>query len=148
MTEPINIVLGRLDGHKLRESGRDRWRACCPAHGGSNPSALSIGIGDNGGVLLRCWQGCTVEEVVMSLGIDMVDLFPPRADAPGSGSGPMKRKRLITAGQALELLDHEITLAIVCAADMAEGKTLDDGTRQRLLQGAARVGLMRDEVRA
>jgi hypothetical protein len=148
VTQPIDLVLQRLDGSKVRESGRDRWRACCPAHGGSNSSALSIGIGDNGGVLLRCWQGCTVEQVAVALGLDMTDLFPPRPDAPGAGAPPLKRRRLITAGQALDLLDGEMTLVIVCAADLAHGKEIDEPTRERLIQGAARVSLLRDEVHA
>jgi len=52
MTRPIDLVLSRLGGFEPRENGRDRWRACCPAHRGANPSALSIGVGDKGAVLL------------------------------------------------------------------------------------------------
>lgn len=145
MTRPIDAVLSRLDGFKLRENGRERWRACCPAHGGSNPSALSIGVGENDAVLLRCWQGCDVEQIVGALGLELSDLFPPR-QSNGHGSGPLARRRLITAGQALDLLDFEMTLAIVCASDMAAGKALDRPTRARLLQSAARVGMLRQEV--
>lgn len=147
MTGPIDIVLSRLAPFKVRAMGRDRWRACCPAHGGSNPSALSIGVGDTGAVLLRCWSECGVDEVAQALGLELSDLFPPKPQA-GNGSGPNKRRRLITAGQALELLDSEMTLAIVCASDMAGGAQLDESTRDRLLQGAARVAVLRDEVRA
>lgn len=147
MSAPIDLVLSRLDGHKLRENGRDRWRACCPAHRGSNPSALSIGIGQDDAVLLKCWQGCSADQVAQALGLELSDLFPQRP-RPGNGTAPMKRRRLISAGQALDLLDSEMTLAIVCAADMAQGKALTEQTRQRLLQGAARVTVLRDEVRA
>lgn len=147
MSSPIDLVLSRLDGYKLRENGRDRWRACCPAHGGSNPSALSIGIGQDDAVLLKCWHGCSADQVALALGLELSDLFPPRP-LPGNGSGPMKRRRLISAGQALDMLDNEMTLAIVCSADMAQGKVLANETRQRLLQGAARVTVLCDEVRA
>lgn len=146
-TSAIDNVLARLDGFKLRESGRDRWRSCCPAHGGKNPSALSIGVGSDGQVLLRCWHGCTVDQVAQALGLDLQDLFPPRR-AAGEGAPPMKRRRLLTSGQALELLDAEMTLAVVCASDLAAGKELDNATRDRLLQSAARVSMLRDEVRA
>ncbi|HEU4457773.1 MAG TPA: hypothetical protein VFR90_01460 [Methylibium sp.] len=147
MTRPIDAVLARLEGHKLRENGRDRWRACCPAHGGSNPSALSIGIGAGDQVLLRCWHGCTVDEVAGAVGLELHDLFPPRT-AAGGGSAPLKRRRMLTAGQALDLLDEEMTLAWVCAADLAEGRPLDAVTRERLLLGAARVSMLRSEARA
>jgi len=139
---PIDMVLDRLAGYKLRPNGTDRWRACCPAHGGSNPSALSIGLGNNGAVLLRCWSGCDAEAVVDALGLEIADLFPPRE----SSAGKPQQRRLITANQALELLDGEMTLAIVCASDMAQGKTLDEPTRERLLRSAARVSMLRDEV--
>ena len=147
MTRPIDLVLSRLEPHRLRENGRDRWRACCPAHGGSNPSALSVGIGQEDRVLLRCWHGCNVEEVATAIGLELQDLFPPEPQ-DGHGGGPVKRRRLITAGQALDLLDLEMTVAIVCASDMARGEPLDEPTRERLLLGATRVAMLRDEVRA
>lgn len=146
-TAPIDTVLERLGPFKLRENGRDRWRAICPAHGGSNPSALSVGIRADDAVLLKCWHGCSADQVARALGLELSDLFPKRPQA-GGGTAPLKRRRLISAGQALDLLDGEMTLAMVCAADMAQGKELAEETRQRLLQGAARVAVLRDEVRA
>ncbi len=147
MSRPIDLVLSRLDAFKLRENGRDRWRACCPAHGGKNPSALSIGVGADDQVLLRCWHGCEVEQVAHALGLELADLFPPKPQN-GHGGPPIKRRRLITAGQALDLLEAEMTLAIVCASDMARGDLLDAPTRERLMRGAARVSMLKDEVRA
>jgi hypothetical protein len=147
VSSPVDLVLSRLDGFKLRQNGRDRWRACCPAHGGSNPSALSIGEGDGGAVLLKCWQGCSVESIASALGLDLTDLFPPRQTA-GYGASAPARRRLLNAGQALELLDGEATLVLVCASDLARGEPLDEPTRERLMLGAARIALMREEVSA
>lgn len=136
----------RLDSHKLRQNGRDRWRACCPGHGGSNPSALSIGVGDEGQVLLRCWQGCEVSQIVAAMGLELSDLFPPRLDHHRGAL--IARRRLLPASQALELLGQEMTLAVVCASDLAAGKPLDEPTRERLLHSAARVGMLLEEVRS
>lgn len=141
---PIDVVLARLADCRLSETGRDRWRACCPAHGGRNRSALSIGVGAEGQVLLKCWHGCEVEQVAHALGLELEDLFPPRE----SSAGRPARRRLISAGQALELLDSEMHLAVVACAQLAEGEPLDDDTRERLLLGAARVATLRDEVHA
>jgi hypothetical protein len=148
MSTAIDTVLSRLDSFKLRENGRDRWRACCPAHGGSNPSALSVGLGDEGRVLLRCWHGCTADQVAQALGLELGELFPPKPQTAGAGHAQIKRRRLLTAGQALDLLDGEMTLAIVCAADLSEGKALDQDTHDRLRLSAARVAMLRDEVSA
>lgn len=145
---PIESVLQRLAGHNLRESGRDRWRACCPAHGGSNPSALSVGIGDDGRVLLRCWHGCTVEQIAQGLGLDVGDLFPPRPVRAGNGTSPLKRRRMLSASQALDLLEREALVIAVTAHDVHERRVITEHAWQRLRTAAARVGELAEEVRA
>lgn len=80
--------------------------------------------------------------MVSALGLELEALFPPR----DSSAGKPTRRRLISAGQALDLLDVEMALAVVCASDMAAGKTLDEATRERLLLSAARVGMLRQKA--
>lgn len=142
MSTPVDMVLSRLAPFKLRENGADRWRACCPAHGGSNPSALSIGLGDNGTVLLKCWHGCGADEVAGALGLELSDLFPPR-DRHGA---PLQKRRLISDRQALELLGDEANLVAVAAANVANGVTLTADDKTRLLRAAERVSYLRQEV--
>lgn len=66
----------RLDAHKYR----DGWRACCPAHGGDNPQALSIRRGTdkhgNPCTLLYCHAyQCSILQICDALGITVVSLF-------------------------------------------------------------------------
>jgi hypothetical protein len=145
MSRPIDLLLSRLDGFKLRENGRDRWRACCPAHGGTNASTLSVGVGNDDAVLLKCWHGCDVEQIVGALGLELTDLFPPKP-TNGHGSGPLKKRRLITDRQALDLLHDEAQLVALCAANIANGVELTDDDRSRVLTAAGRVCILRDEV--
>lgn len=147
MTRPIDLVLSRAESHGLRQNGNERWRMIGTCHGGKTPGAVSIGIGHDDAVLLKCWNGCSVDQVAGALGLELSDLFPPRP-SPGYGGEPIKRRRLLTAGQALDLLDSEILLTIVCASDMARGEPLDEETRDRLLKSAARVAMLREEVHA
>lgn len=42
------------------------FMACCPAHDDRNPS-LKIEDGDNGKVLVKCWAGCTQDQVITAL---------------------------------------------------------------------------------
>lgn len=144
---PMWRVLQRLDVHHLRPNGRDRWRARCPSCGGRNASKLSIGEGENGAVLLRCWAGCSIEAIASTLGLELTDLFPPRHSA-GYGASAPARRRLLSAGQALQLLEDEATLVLLCASDLAQGGQLDEPTRERLMLGAARIALMREEASA
>jgi hypothetical protein len=95
---PIDRVLGKLPGAKRSGSG---WKACCPAHEDAHPS-LSIGVGRDGQVLLRCHAGCTLEAVLAALGLSVSDLFPPNHEAGNSGNAstgsphgtPPRRRRI------------------------------------------------------
>ena len=49
----VTDLLNRLD--RLRKTG-EGWSALCPAHADKNPS-LSVGMGDGGQILLRCFAG-------------------------------------------------------------------------------------------
>lgn len=58
----------------------DRWRAPCPAHAGSNPTALGIAQGrDRDGnpmTLLHCFaHDCTIEAICAAMGIEVKQLF-------------------------------------------------------------------------
>lgn len=63
-------VLERLE--KVRRTPRG-FVARCPAHEDKCPS-LSLSEGDRG-ILVKCWAGCTLEEVTVALGIRITDLF-------------------------------------------------------------------------
>jgi len=69
--------LTRLE--RVKRSGKG-WTARCPAHD-DRLASLSIGEGDDGRVLVKCHAGCTVEEIVATLGLGLRDLFP---EGPGA----------------------------------------------------------------
>ena len=73
MTAPK--LLPRLES--VRSRGTGKWSARCPAHQDKNPS-LSISEGKRG-LLVKCWGGCTLDEITVTLGIEIKDLF---FDAP------------------------------------------------------------------
>jgi hypothetical protein len=126
---PADRVLGALTG--VRRTGPGRWSAVCPAHEDRRPS-LSVREADDGKLLVKCWAGCSVDEVVAGLGLRMEDLFPPRRDrSPGSGAPPERRPW--RAGDLLRLAAFEATVVLVVAADLLAGRPAD---RERLLQAA------------
>jgi len=133
MTAPIDILLARLDDP--RPTGPDRWRCACPAHGGANPSTLSIGVGANGAVLLRCWNGCALEAITTALGMDVLDLFPPR----DSSAGPMRRRRMLTARQALDLLLAETLVVFIVASDVHAQREISAADWGRLSDAVTRI---------
>jgi hypothetical protein len=139
----VDLVLSRLDNP--RPTGPERWRCACPAHGSTNPSTLSVGVGENGAVLLKCWSGCDVEAVAAALGLDLADLFQPKPEN-GHGSPPLPRRRLITASQALDVLNAEANLVAVAACNVGQGVVLTPIDRNRLLDAAARIAGVYREV--
>ena len=59
---------------KVKAAGSGKWTARCPAHADTNPS-LSISLGRDGAILLKCFAGCTTEAIVAALGLKLADLF-------------------------------------------------------------------------
>jgi hypothetical protein len=70
--EPIDRILSHLKTPTRTANG---YLAHCPAHEDKEKS-LSISTGDDGRVLLKCFAGCTVKEIVKSMRLEMRDLFP------------------------------------------------------------------------
>lgn len=132
MTAPTNALLSRLD--KVQRIGRGRWKACCPAHDDKSPS-LSIRELDDGRVLLHCFGGCPVENVLSSLGLDFSDLMP----AGGWLEGRPKERRPFYAADVLKIMRDEALLVHICASDISNGKRLSDADRGRLLLAAQRL---------
>jgi putative DNA primase/helicase len=94
-TDPIATLLARLDG--VKPAGQDKWTAKCPAHDDRSPS-LSIGIGDDGRVLVHCFANaaCTPEAIVEAVGLTLADLF---VDDRSNASRPRIKmpRRLVAA---------------------------------------------------
>jgi hypothetical protein len=137
---PIESVLGRLEDP--RPNGKERWRCRCPSCGG-NRSALSIGVGLNDSVLIRCWKGCDVEEVVTALGLIMSDLFP---SDPGASALPLPRRRMLSAHQCVEVISFECLLTWTAALNLANGHVLTSDDLTRLSTAAHRIESLVQEV--
>lgn len=69
----IDNLLNRLE--KVRSTGKSKWMARCPAHNDKNPS-LSIGVNNDGRILVHCFAGCDTYSVLSSVGLEMTDLQP------------------------------------------------------------------------
>ena len=88
-----------------KSSGAGKWKACCPAHHDRNPS-LSIGEGDDGRVLLKCFAGCTHEQIVAGLGLGVDDLYPP-AERPIRRQRKPDTRRPVGEGRRWDIADAD-----------------------------------------
>ena len=78
----IEEFLGRLQG--VTADGQGGWMACCPAHDDHNPS-MHVNRGDDGRILVKCFAGCTVDEIVGAMGLDKKDLMAEAGDTARKG---------------------------------------------------------------
>ena len=132
---PVDKLLHRLT--HVRHRGHGQWSARCPAHEDRGPS-LTVKELDDGKLLLHCFSGCSVEDVVGAVGLTVADLFPARGPrGPGAGSKPQRLK--VPAYQALEILVLEAQLIAIVGSDMVKRKTINDVDHQRLLKAVGRV---------
>ena len=76
----LNNVLSRLKGVKHQRNGS--VALCpCPDHGDRNPS-LSVREKD-GKILLKCFAGCSSQDVIAAIGLTMADLSVNRRQSRG-----------------------------------------------------------------
>ncbi len=90
----IDLVLQKLKGIRKTNQG---WTALCPAHE-DHQNSLSISEAGDGKVLLKCFAGCSAEQIVQSLGLKMSDLFP---DSPIQRDALSTSKTTATVQQSL-----------------------------------------------
>lgn len=128
-------LISRLD--KVRQRGAGQWSARCPAHDDRSPS-LSIKETGDGRTLVHCFGGCSVDQVLGAVGLEIDALFPPRDRTPGSGAAPSKLK--LPAAQALEILNREALLIFVVGSDMHNNKLISEIDFDRLATAVRRVG--------
>lgn len=131
----LEAMLSRLDKVKGRNGS---YVACCPAHADKSPS---LAIREDGGkIVLHCFAGCPVENIVGALGMDMTDLFPP----DNRDYAKPQQKVKLFASDALRAVQLEAQIVAVAAFDMAKGKTLPPSDLARLQTAYERINTALD----
>jgi hypothetical protein len=125
-------LLSRLDG--ARRTGIDRWVAKCPSHDDGRPS-LGIRELDDRRVLVHCWAGCAVADVLAAVGLGFADLFPERA----FDHHLRRDRRPFNAADVLRCTAYEALIAAVAAGNLAKGLTLSEQDLDRLTLAASRL---------
>jgi hypothetical protein len=128
-------ILGRLSG--VRQTGSNTWLARCSAHEDRSPS-LSVRETGDGKLLLHCFAGCPVGDVLDALGLSLADLF----DRPVEHCTPPSRSR-IPARDVLEVVAFEVSVAAIIAHDMLASREIGELGWQRLETACNRINSAR-----
>jgi hypothetical protein len=126
----VDALLSRLA--KVKQTGKDRWLACCPAHNDKTPS-LTVRALDDGRILVHCFSGCGAVDVVESVGLAMTDLFPERLGEHKPIQQPF------SAMDVLRALRFESGVLAIAVAHVAEGKPIHEQHKQRIDLAAERI---------
>jgi hypothetical protein len=124
-------LLHRLEG--VRSTGPDRWIARCPAHNDRRPS-LSIRELDDGRVLLHCFGQCSIQDVLVAVGVEFSDLYPDKI-----ADHLPRERRPFDAYSVLACVALEAEIASLAADNLANSISLTDADRVRLRSAAARL---------
>lgn len=67
----LQDILSRLD---VKSGSGGQYMARCPCHN-DRQASLSVGVGNDGRVLIHCFAGCDTADIMEELGLTMRDLF-------------------------------------------------------------------------
>ena len=115
-------LISRLEG--VRNTGQDRWIARCPAHDDKSPSLAIREVDDR--VLIHCFAGCSAQEIVSVVGLDLSDLFPESREPHKPLSKPFP------ASDILKCISFESLFLKIVASHLKRGDKLTDKDYERL----------------
>lgn len=130
--DPAARLLERLEG--VKQTGTDRWIACCSAHDDKRPS-LSIRELADGTLLVHCWAGCGAADVVAAIGLSLSDLFPRKPE----NRPPLRPRERWIAADVWACVAHEAAVAAIVAADAAAGRPVSTKDAERAGVAADRL---------
>lgn len=133
----IGDLLNKL---KKVKGSKGRWVACCPAHVDRSPS-LAITETDDGRILLKCFAGCSAQQVVEAVGMDLTDLFPNDNNLDRLKANHINKpvRRPFYASDLLKIIQFEALLTSVAAFDLSEGRQVSEVDRKRLKTAVSRI---------
>ena len=128
-----DILLQQLQ--KVKQTKPGCWIACCPAHDDKSPS-LSIRETDSGAILLHCFSGCSVDEIVHAVGLQLHDLFPPRPDDAQFKKG---ERRPFLPSDVFDIARREIGVVAILACDLHKNKAVSEDDYERIFIAVQRL---------
>ena len=134
MNDNLERLLSRLEKVERLSQGNHqaRYRACCPAHDDKSPS-LSVTLANSDSILLKCWAGCSAEEVINAVGMEMTDLFPEKIHHLPAV------KRPFSADQAAKVIAEDAMTVATAAAKLRKNEPLSSADIAEIIDISVRA---------
>jgi len=121
----VHQILSHFD--KVRSTSKNNSYNClCPAHADRNAS-LSIKIADDGRVLIHCFAGCDIQNILSAVGLTLDDIIPERIELLkpiGKAFNPYA---------ILKTMKDEALFVYMCASHIEKGETLEQSDKDKLI---------------
>lgn len=127
----VASLLSRLD--RVKQTKADSWMACCPAHA-DRAASLSIREMDDGRLLVHCFAGCSVHDVLGAAGLSIDDLFPPRLSLYAK-----PERRPFPAADVLRAVGFEALVVAAAGVSLLAGTSFSEADRSRLILAVSRI---------
>lgn len=122
----MHQILSHFD--KVRSTSKSNSYNClCPAHDDRNAS-LSIKIAEDGRVLIHCFAGCDIQNILSAVGLTLDDIIPERIDMlkpTGKAFNPYA---------ILKSIKDDALFVYMCASHIEKGEQLEETDKEKLLQ--------------
>ncbi len=119
---------------KVRQTGPSSWICSCPAHEDHSPS-MTVRELDDGRILVHCFAGCSVEEILAAAGLTFDALFP---DKPIEHAAPVRKP--FPAADVLAAVADDAALLVVFAGNLgSKGGDLTVDDYMAFLDAAGRI---------
>ena len=135
----INNLLEKLQ--KVKSTNTGKWLACCPAHADKSPS-LAIKQTDDGKILIHCFAGCSVIEILSSIGLELSGLMPENPTYQKGSKPPAFNKY-----ELFDRLAFEAVILSLAIRQLLNGEMLEQSDLSRVAQAENVINSIAMEVR-
>ena len=135
----IEILLSRLE--KVKPHGNGKYLACCPAHNDKSPS-LAIREIEDGRILIHCFSGCDVADIVAAVEMQLSDLMPDNPTYKKGAKPPRFNKY-----ELFDRLAFETIILSLAIRQLLNGEPLNESDLYLVLQAEDTINDIAMEVR-
>jgi hypothetical protein len=139
LSSKTDQLLNRLE--LVKKTGQGKWLARCPAHVDRSPSLAIKEVNDR--ILLHCFAGCGVTEVLGVVGLTMTDLFPDRVNTSYGAAPKIPR---FSRHEMFPLLMQEAIILALAWSDVITNGIMSEADKQRTQQAYQSIMRLHAEV--
>ena len=116
---------------KVYRSGEGEYQCLCPSH---NDRTASLGLKfKEDKMILNCFAGCSMEDIIGSVGLSWADVMPNSIDTE------YKPEKRFNPYSVLKATRQDLLFIAVCAGHVASGKALDKEDSEKLFNITGRL---------